>query len=326
MRLELSFKGFILSVLFFLLFASIFIIFTFYQVNINLVARISKLERSYQYILEPEITPVEKLSILDNLAEETLLLGQKELSRHKAIICAITRDNADDLGIMIKHIELIGKAFADYRVVIFENDSVDGTKFILRRWHANNLKVSIESEDFRNKKRPSIKFLADARNHYLDLINSRQEYDDFDIVIVVDMDMSYGIDIRGLEHSFSKVNEWDAVCSNGIFNSKGQMFDMFAFRNKEFPYTPADNSEKYWKEIVPKGQKVYDINLGLIPVESCFGGLAIYKRQFIKGCRYDSINRDCEHINFHQCLRDQNGGRMFMNPAQVIRYSHYKDE
>ncbi len=38
----------------------------------------------------------------------------------------------------------------------------------------------------------------------------------------------------------------------------------------------------------------------------------------------DLINEDCEHVAFHKCATDKNKMRMFLNPNQVIRYSHYK--
>jgi hypothetical protein len=127
---------------------------------------------------------------------------------------------------------------------------------------------------------------------------------------------------------------------------KGKMYDMFAFRNEEFPWTPLEwpkacrqdnknhlwskicnninhdwpEDDIYWKYIVPQGQKIYSIHSSLIPVQSCFGGMAFYKREFINGCSYNSIENDCEHVPFHECLRIKHNGRMVMNPNQVIRY------
>lgn len=75
--------------------------------------------------------------------------------------------------------------------------------------------MTIISEDFHNKKRPSIQFLAEIRNKYLHEIQ-KEKYESFDIVIAMDMDLYKGIDPRGIAHSFSKINEWDMVCSNGI--------------------------------------------------------------------------------------------------------------
>lgn len=273
-------------------------------------------------LLYPWTYPLEVCDQLNVLDKEVLGKGQKILSQHKAIICGISRDNANDFFVMKRHIEHIGQQFRDYRIVIFENDSKDRTKALLAKWSAQNPNVKIITKDFNNKKRPSIQFLADARNFYIDEIQ-KPEYDAFNVLIVMDMDMSYGFDIRGIYHSFASWDDWDAMASNGVSNSIGEMYDAFAFRNKEFPWAHYQKPKIYWEKIVPKIQRVYPITSQLVSVDSAFGGLAIYKREKLKGCKYQSILGDCEHIEFHKCLK-QNGGNMFMNPAQLLRYSHYK--
>lgn len=64
-----------------------------------------------------------------------------------------------------------------------------------------------------------------------------------------------------------------------------------------------------------------DESLKLIPltVNSCFGGLAIYKAKAIQGCRYGYRESnppymlDCEHVFFNQCLRDKNPQEKIMS-------------
>lgn len=280
-------------------------------------------KRSYvKELLYPWTYPLEGCEKLDILDKTTLEKGEKILNQQRAIICGISRDNANDFFVMRRHIEYLGEQFKDYRVVIFENDSKDRTKDLLASWSKKNQNVTIISKDFKNKKRPSIQFLADARNFYIDEIQ-KPDYDDFNVLIVVDMDMSYGFDMRGIYHSFASWDSWDAMASNGVSNSEGEMYDAFAFRNSEFPWAHYQKPKTYWEEIVPKIQRVYPVTSALVPVDSAFGGLAIYKRDKLKGCRYQSIMGDCEHIEFHKCLK-QNKGIMFMNPAQYIKYSHYK--
>lgn len=302
---------------------------------------------------------LEKLSILNVLDHFVLEEGRKEMLKHKIVIVGIARDNIKDLLVTIKHVEYLGSFFKDYRVIIFENDSKDGTKEALDVWQKNK-KVKIISTSINKRKRVSHQFMADIRNNYIDALKN-VEYDGFDIVAALDMDMSYGFDVRGVIDSFSKITEWDGVCSNGISNSKGKMYDAFAFRNSEFPFSPAEwqaickkqgsnnkynklcsyqssflrnliafrvgfqSAERlYWLKIIPQIQKSYPVNSGLISVDSCFGGMAFYKKKFIGECKYKSLNNDCEHVYFHECMRNR-GLRMIMNPSQIIRYSHYID-
>jgi len=273
---------------------------------------------------QPEFIKLEKDKRLDELDQELYHQGAIEMKKHKAVITGIARDNSYDLAITMRHIEYLGEFFKDYRVIIFENDSVDGTKQILSSWMKRNPRVSILMKDFNNLKRPSIQFMADARNHYLDEFNDNPQYKDFDLLIAVDLDMSYGFDVRGIEHSFSLFDKWGAVCSNGIYNSKGQMYDMFAFRSEKFPYAQY-NTPDYEAKVRQGMKQIFKPGSDLVSVYSCFGGLAIYKREFMHGCKYESVQGDCEHVAFHECLL-KNQARMFLNPAQIIKYSHYQDK
>ena len=271
------------------------------------------------------------LEHLDGLDLPTVQTGYKEMTKHRIVICGITRDNAVELPVVIKHIEHTGQHFADYRVIVFENDSRDGTKQVLAKWQAGNPKVHIISKDFGNVKRPSLEFMAAARNQYMTKLFNDPQYQDFDMVMVVDMDHIHGWDDRGVADSFAKIDRWDSVGSNGIYDDKGTMYDLLAFRSPDFPHritrkelgyktVSTECLKKYGKAFC---ERVYPVGSNLVPVQSCFGGMAFYKKQYIKGCKYASIDNDCEHLPFHACLREQNQGRMVMNPSQVLRYFHY---
>lgn len=328
----------------------------------NYQKRLDILEQLKKFNLEN--IPLEKINNLDHLKIYNLNLGLKEMKKHKLVIAGIARDNLIDLPITLKHIYQIANLFADYRIIIFENDSTDGTKIAFNIWKEKDAKVKIISEDFNKIKRINHQFMADIRNKYLSALKS-PEYENYDLLMLLDFDMSYGIDIRGIQDSFAQINKWDAICSNGIANSKGQMYDMFAFRNEEFPFSPKKwheicknnelpysnkceigkkdyskgilyelfafkagwqkDSRLFWLHILPQGQKIYQAGEALIPVSSCFGGLAFYKKNFIQDCAYESQDDDCEHVHFHQCLQNNNA-RIMMNPSQIIRYSHYKEK
>ena len=116
----------------------------------------------------------ERIPALDALDQNMLNQGATEMKKHKVVICGITRDDAQHFGKMKDYIEYLGKTFQDYRVIIFENDSTDCTKELLSMWQTQNNKIKIVSEDFHNTKRPSIKFLADARNQYISALDKSQ--------------------------------------------------------------------------------------------------------------------------------------------------------
>ena len=296
---------------------------------------------------------IEQLDLLDsNLFE----IGKQEMQSHNLVIAGITRDNEAHFEVMKKNIERIGDLFKDYRVILFENDSKDGTKKNLNNLESENSKVKIIVKDFNIYKRPNIKFLATARNFYLkDFLE--ESMDEFDVLMVVDMDMPKGYDIRSIKLPFANYSLWDVSCANGVHDYKGQMYDAFAYRDKEFPYNPkewdkicskdnqinwvsqcqvAENQDArkkgsgknkgsiYWHSITSQIQKIYPVTSSIFEVNSCFGGFSFYKRAAIKNCLYDSIDEDCEHVKFNECIKN-NGGKIFLNPGQVLNI-HYKEK
>ena len=267
----------------------------------------------------------QRISILSKIDQKTIVEGIKEAQKHKVVFVGITRDNAKDLKIVKKDIEAIGKYFQDYRGIFFENDSKDRTKRILKQWSTDNNKIKVISKDFGNKKRPNILFLANARNEYLKPLMSQPEYGDFDLVIMLDMDMSYGFDVRSIMNSISQIDKWDTICANGMMKNN-RMYDTFAFRDQSsIKYAPHEigGFPAYWNQVETNFKKFYHVNEAIVPVHSCFGGLAIYKKAALKNCKYDSIEDDCEHVYLHQCMRKKNNAKIFLNPSMVVFYSHY---
>jgi Cryptococcal mannosyltransferase 1 len=296
----------------------------------SIVTIMCEIEVEWMDRVKPKDTSdYEELELLDPLPQLQLQEGKNEMRKHKVILCGLARDNANELPNVIQYAERTGDLFQDYRIIIFENDSIDGTKEILQEWSVMNHKITILNQEYNNTKRPigygkEIEFLAVARNMYLQEISSHPDVytNDFDLLMILDMDMKYGWDMRGIYHTFSHINEWEGVCSNGIYTASGAMYDMFAFRNEKFTQNLTHPLYKHF--ITPMGQRFYNpIKYGLLPVRSCFGGMAFYKRHYVNQCQYQSIYGDCEHVLFHDCITQTNGGRMFMNTAQVIRYKQY---
>ena len=66
----------------------------------------------------------------------------------------------------------------------------------------------------------------------------------------------------------------------------------------------------------------------LVVVDSCFAGLAIYKRKIIHNCEYDYRHKeppnmlDCEHVLFHECMRVKNKAIITTNPKMKLWYGH----
>lgn len=247
--------------------------------------------------------------------------GRRAMRDRSVVICGLCRDVRIFLPRTAARIERLGEMFRDYRVVLFENDSVDATVDFLRAWQQQNPRVTVISEPQAAKKYSQVRCLERAawmawcRNQYRE--RAVNEFGEFDDVIVVDTDLPGGWSYDGIAHTYGE-DGWDFVGSNGLKHriapAAGQPaylhFDIWAFH-------PAQGTAA--RKMVNHND--LDVRRGdpLLPVESCFGGLGIYRMECMKAAQY--AGGDCEHVILHEQLRRAGLGRMYLNPSQIALYS-----
>lgn len=218
----------------------------------------------------------------------------------QVLICGICRNIEPTVENTIESIEKLGAHFLDYRVILYENNSHDKTKELLSQWSKKNRKVIFLSEHLSKKqlarefamKRPNrTEAVARARNQVLDVALSK-EFDGYKYVIWADLDF---VDPWDVEHIVDTIlhpeQEWDAVFAYGDY-------DLFAFRDERCPIgfelvglSFWDHLEQIAKEFAMKREGTWR------KVYSAFGGLGIYKRSSIQGCKYSGIiTRDLETL------------------------------
>jgi mannosyltransferase 1 (CAP59) len=253
--------------------------------------------------------------------EDAVARGYALMKHVDVIIAGITRDNASHMAETLQLIDRIGKRFHGYHVVIYENDSTDKTVTIIRNW------------EHRNKAAASIQFVADklnwpaanstggfsqqrftklayCRNRVLQMVRE-ERYGHCNYVIMLDMDQ-FNFDIDGLADSFGKHKDWDQCFANGVFDGQ-TYYDALAFRNHEFDDTFNSEDQRV------RAQRIYPETSNLVPVDSAFGALAIYKRQCLMSCDYQ--DGDCEHVSLHRCqAADESCARLRMNPRMKLLY------
>lgn len=252
---------------------------------------------------------------------DRLKAGYQKMEEQTVIICGLARDVMDALPSAMARIEHLGNKFKDYRVIIVENDSIDGTYEMLKYWERTNPKVELLSQQLNARKWEPVQDvarttdMANYRNHYLDYIREKQYV--FDYLIVLDLDIRLGFSYDGIANSFS-YKDWDVMGSNGIlvppFGNPipdPMFFDAFAFRQKG-----VENQQDF--ESINSLQ--FHRGDDLVPVESAFGGLAIYRSAgILAGASYGG--QDCEHVVFHHWLHQNGFDQQFLNPSQIVLYS-----
>lgn len=245
--------------------------------------------------------------------------GFTEMSQRRVVIAGLARNIAPVLQRTVTRIERLGSHFADYQVVIYENDSTDDTPRRLHEWQQRNSRVSILSEQRDDPINLPVRCLDRAgrmafyRNQYVRHIVDC--HSDCDEVIVLDTDIEGGFSLEGIANTYGQAN-WDFVGANGlILRRRGWQpnyflhYDAWAFRRDSLYQAMPTKEVNYlrWQ----RGE-------AMVPVGSCFGGLGIYRRDAFLSGSYEG--GDCEHVAFHRSLRAAGFGRQFLNPSQIALY------
>lgn len=244
--------------------------------------------------------------------------GQQRARDCSVIICGTGRDVANILPKTKQRIESLGSLFKDYRVILYENDSVDNTKDILFNWH--NPKVTVRAKNLGRQKVAQdesferTKIMAECRNEYMKLVKPCLK--EFDYVIVVDLDLLGGWSYEGICNSFG-YNNWDVMTSNGLIYETHKdkvrrlFYDVWAFRHIGHPHPHKHEDINVVR---------YDRGEPPIKVLSGFGGLAIYRSECLDNDAYYQAG-DCDHVTLHKQLIEHGYDKIFVNPSQITLYS-----
>ena len=257
------------------------------------------------------------------------------------LIAALARDCNNSILRNIPKIEKLRKEFKESHVVIIENDSKDGTKETLKRWEKESIGVEAIMNDYgtitipeqsKDIKNPGtsmhrISKMAKYRNMYMDY--ARNADFNIDYLIVIDIDIE-DFSVEGIIDSINNApNDWGALFSNGnkIFNEKLKSFyDYFAY----VPYGNEQLSMKY-DEMFFQSRRIRNLlkKNKYVKCISAFGGIAVYKWEYIKGLNYtaikntvcDSCETLCEHIPFNNSILEQ-GANNYIAADMEVSYGH----
>ena len=108
----------------------------------------------------------------------------EKIINQKVIICGVVKNVADKILTSINLCINIGKLFDDYKIIIYENNSTDNTKEVLKGLNKDKIKIISETIDYDEIKKNSkiwaytqvtgsdhpcrMEQIANARNKLLD--------------------------------------------------------------------------------------------------------------------------------------------------------------
>ena len=260
--------------------------------------------------------------------------GKDYSSMQRVIITTMVRDVSKRLPEIKRKAEMLGKIFRDYRILIVENDSKDGTRGLLLDWASENNKVIVLGCGY-NEDECSIKNAPKTEGHTIDktridkmsmlrniyLQEIKKTYYDWDYVIMWDLDLIGSIYLDGVIHSFGYLDEnklVDVVCAYGIYRWLyfKLFYDTYALIEKDDNFhinnkLLHDIKKRIEKSTMERGQEPQE-------VESCFSGFAIYRTSSLLGkdVFYDNSiddNIECEHYRLKKKIK----GKKVINPSMI---------
>ncbi|CAK0855548.1 unnamed protein product [Prorocentrum cordatum] len=269
------------------------------------------------------------------LVEGNIERGRRMAAEVKVVFAGLVRDAGESIIPAYVALKVLARQFKDYHFFVLENDSRDQTKRWLRVASERDPRFECKSENLmlgndRGVEPSRFQRMAALRNRLLDWIGEFvQQSSGWDLIVMVDFDIfKYG-PFAISSHSFFSLlgrketarREWDMVCANGLYKTENKdvpygMYDCFAFRTKKNDTFNAGDCPRDKEQ----GMKLW-AGYDLVPVHSCFGGMAVYRSEALFQCRYDPGVYDCEHVPLHQCMRKHGSeNRMFMDTMLTTAY------
>jgi hypothetical protein len=261
--------------------------------------------------------------------------GYKIMKQKSVVIAGLCINLGSKANTIKTRLEHLGGYFKDYRCVIFENDSVDDTRKILKQiQHENNKIILMDCSDAiecRYKIAKAIdhgalstkrmEIMADYRNRLLEHI--KQNYSNFDCIAMIDLDIKGPINIEGVANSFGFYNDWDSISAYGIMGSAitfGQpyYYDLLAYSDGIHNY-----GERH-SDAIPLFAKINKYDIGDDPylIKSGFCGLAFYKMAIFRNPAITYTPQDgkykCEHLILHENMINHGHDKIYINPNMTV--------
>jgi len=265
---------------------------------------------------------------------------------HRVVLGGLARNCADYLPACLAWLREAYRFFhPESKFLFITNDSTDTTPAILDEFAASFPSgiVKIYKLDGLQSKKPSrTDRLAFCRNMFLNHIQSN--HPDYDYMLLADLDdTTANFDPQRIRTCFDVSQtpaQWDALTAA----AKPAYYDIWALRSSHLglTYDCWDAIRHEMRKGLTQTQAIQKhIDVWRIPhetmtepmeVESAFGGVGIYRISSTRGCQYRGIATECslgepapyclreicEHVPFHQQMRERNGARIWIFPPLYV--------
>jgi hypothetical protein len=247
------------------------------------------------------------------------------------LIAGVARNCAATLPGTVQRLTAALPAFHTVRWLVVESDSSDNTVAVLQQ-----LAQTVPGFEYRSlgalapRMAERTERLAFCRNVYLDhlqRLNEAASGPTVPYLIVADLDgVNDALTPEALLTCWAR-EDWAVCCAN----QRGLYYDIWALRHPQ--WCPGDcwEESRFLEQFSgnagsARKAAVYSRMVNIpsqndwLPVQSAFGGLAVYRSSVLQHARYVGLTPEgrpvCEHVAFHAGILAQ-GGQIFINPQLI---------
>jgi hypothetical protein len=236
--------------------------------------------------------------------------GRELAARSTVAMVAICRNAMPWLPQTLDLVERTGAMFRESACFIFENDSEDGTKDLLKAWADHDrrkvsLNINHRPHLCGEKSAARTDALAAYRTECQRWVTSREPVD---YVIVFDSDAWGGWSVDGVATSLYWLDRTPAAAAMASYSWCEMNTSVGPFPAHYDAWAARLN---HWRERDHGWFHHWHPAVGSMPVRfnSAFGQLAVYRHDcYVRG---QYAGGDCEHVLMHRSM----GGPVFLNPS-----------
>ena len=253
--------------------------------------------------------------IIEKSYEESLAFVKTK----KVGFLGVARNCENSVLNSITSIAKVGNLFNSYKIFLLENDSIDGTRSVIKSFANLPYFKPVFLDGLENQFTTRTSRLAFCRNALLNLSNRNE----FDYIVCFDADGVFkDINIESVIKVFQYEECWDAV-----FPVMNPYYDLWALRHpsllnddyeKIISRLPASMGQTNATRLITDSIRSLDFTQfeGWLSVDSAFGGLGIYRSSVYYQSSYwgeQGGSEICEHVPFHKRLKEL-GANLYIVP------------
>lgn len=284
---------------------------------------------------------------LPEIASKEAAAGKRAAANARLVVMGLCFNLGDNVQRARAVIDRYRQPFKDSRVVLFENDSTDGTRERLEAWAAEDSSVHIldccaqgscrcklkSAAGYDNgfKSSSRIERMTDYRNRCLAW--AAENVPDYEYALVLDMDLQGAVTPDAIEDALGSREEtpWDSVHPNsrmplyGSFGVLTHTYDSLSFlttpaKLKNFSEKQITYNKLLWRWFLLNLKNGKRANL--VRVGALFNGMGLYDFQTMKRSKYTPFT--CEHIGLQQGMQNalHRNGRFYLSQNWLVHSGH----